>query len=195
MYQGETSSRKNSKHTHLRRRFNEMASGRVRGGIHRGIGKNNSTIASSKVGVPLMIHRRRTSQRRGEIPTPHKPHLSSCTSSCFSQPYGSSQDFSILSLALSSSNLCFVCRAQTFLESVGTVPSPSVLRRQCSERNVVACPHHTRALQCERSPLFAWSQKTYIFTHFCAWRHVPVQRVINKRQSVQCFTRTVAIMA
>ena len=37
-----------SKHTHLRRRLNGMAGGRVRGGTNRGNGKNKSTIASSK---------------------------------------------------------------------------------------------------------------------------------------------------
>ena len=55
-----------------------------------------------------------------------------------------SQDSGILFLALSSTGLCSVFRAQTFLESVGTVLSPCVLRRPYSERKVVVCPDPTR---------------------------------------------------
>ena len=47
-----------------------------------------------------------------------------------SQHYCSSQDTTILSLSLSSSGLCFVFRAQTFLDSVGTMLSPCALREQ-----------------------------------------------------------------
>ena len=41
------------------------------------------TVVESKVGVPPMIHCRRTSERRVKAPTPHKPPLSSCISSFF----------------------------------------------------------------------------------------------------------------
>ena len=40
-----------------------MAGGRVRGGTSRGNGKNNSTMASAKDGVLLMIHCKGTSER------------------------------------------------------------------------------------------------------------------------------------
>ena len=81
---GETLCRENSKQTHLLRlRLKGMAGGQVRGGINRGKRTNNSTIACSpkQVGVPLMIHCWRTSEQMEKPPTPHKPRLSSCTSS------------------------------------------------------------------------------------------------------------------
>ena len=54
------------------------------------------TIVASKVGVPLMIHCRRTSEREVKTPTPHKPLLSSCISSYrHSNLFFSSQDIGI----------------------------------------------------------------------------------------------------
>ena len=72
---GNTSSRNKSKHSHLGCRLNGMAGGRVHGWISRGKGKNNSTMASSKVEVPLTIHQRWTPEREVKTPAPHKTTL------------------------------------------------------------------------------------------------------------------------
>ena len=108
------------------------------------------TIASSKVGVLLMIHRRRTSVRRMQI---HKPRLSSCTSISSHSFFRSSQDCSILSLVLSSSGLCFVFRAQTLMDSVGTVPSPCALRRQYIGKESQCVSNHTHTLRTPPTPV------------------------------------------
>ena len=55
---------------------------------------------------------------------------------------------------LCTSGLCFVSRAQTFLDSVGVVLSPCVLWRQYPQRKVVVCPCHTQTLRTSLTPWF-----------------------------------------
>ena len=54
-----------------------------------------------------------------KTPTPHKPHLSFCTSSSFHSNLVQVKTFAFLSLLINSSGLCFVSRAQTFMDSAG----------------------------------------------------------------------------
>ena len=61
---------------------------------------------------------------------------------------------SAFAFSLQSSGLCFVFRAQTFLNTVGAVSSPCVLRRQHWERNVVVCPYHISTLRTSNTPWF-----------------------------------------
>ena len=74
-----------------------------------------------------------------KIPTPHKPHLPSCTTSSFSLHFWSSQDFSIFVLPQLFRSL--LCVSRTLLDSVGMVLSPCVLRRQYPQRKVVVSIH------------------------------------------------------
>ena len=102
-----------------------------------------------------------------KIPTPHKPPLSSCTSNCFhafTAIIFKSRLFHFVS-SLGGSGLCFLLHLQTFLDSVGTAPSPCALRRQYLERRKVGvCPHHTRTLHCDRTPWFCGFRRLASFT-------------------------------
>ena len=61
------------------------------------------------------------------------------------------------------SGLCFVFCAQTFLNPVGVVPSPCVLRRQYSEKEVVVCPYHIPALRTSsHSVVFAVTEDIHL---------------------------------
>ena len=107
-----------------------------------------------------MIHCWRTSERL--VKYPHRTNRSCLlaflffTAICFS-----SQHLSILCVALSSSGLCFVFRAPTLSESVGTVPSPCVLRRRCSERKGVVCPYHNHYTALRAHSVVLRLQKTH----------------------------------
>ena len=72
-------------------------------------------------------------------PTPHKPHLSSCTSSFCHSNIVLAKTFGFGHLPSGVRSLLY---APTILVAVGTVLSPCVLRRQYSEENhCVSIPH------------------------------------------------------
>ena len=100
-----------------------------------------------------MIHGWRTSERVVETPTQHKPLTAMVFKSRCQHVFS----------VFSSSDVCFVYRAQSFLDFVGTVLSLSVLLRQCWIGKSLCVASRT-----SNTPWFCGPQKT-LFTELGAF--------------------------
>ena len=149
-----------------------MASGRVRGGVNRSSGKNNSTIAASKVGVPLMIHRLMI-YVGGDInghPSGEETHPHRTNRTCLPVPpvvftaiwFKSRLQHFVFSLQQFRSLLC-VSRANILGVCWYSAIALRVLRRQHSERTGVVCPYRTHKLRTLNTPWFCGYRIQYNF--------------------------------
>ena len=150
--------RKN-KHTHqLRRRLHGTAGGRVRGGKNR---KDNSTVAPDKVWSASDAPPQADMRLGGEIPTPHKPHLVSCTSR-FCHFNLSSQDCSIFCSAsvVQVSALCFAHSHSLVAQCSRPAHCDGSTRRE----KLLCVQNHARTLHCERTLWFRGYRKHTLVT-------------------------------
>ena len=128
--------------------------------MHRGpSGERNSHISALLVslrGLLLLTQQCNCGLTEVKTPTPHKPHLCSSTSNfCHRNFIFFKSRFWHLQLILQLSSLCF-CVSRTYMLGFCwcRVLSPCVLRRQYSEEEVVACPHHFPTVHTSHTPWF-----------------------------------------
>ena len=116
----------------------------------------------SKVQVTPMIHNKRTFEWEMTTPTPHKPHLSSCTSSFFLSNHFSSEDFFICFWPTVDRSLSFSVREIMLLHCYCLAHCGG----STLERKVVVCPFRTHTLHCERTPWFGGHRDIRSFTGY-----------------------------
>ena len=133
--------------------------------MSRGTGKNNPTMALSKVGVPLMIPQKVDTRAGRENKQTAQSALFFLHALFLSDQYCSSQDVStcLQPSVVQVSALCL--RAQALLDSVGTVQSLCVLRRLFSERKSLYVHTHTDTLRISHTPWFYGLRRDTLLTH------------------------------
>ena len=116
--------------------------------------KNSRLFPAKQMGVPLMIHQRRTPERGVKMPTPHKSQFSSCTRflSLHSHKYLSVKTEAFVFIPQKFRSLLCALAAQTFLAlpdgciAVALRVATAVLgkERRCVSRpqSCMQCAHH-----------------------------------------------------